>query len=149
MFELLGYLQYSVIAAFFSDKIDHAIPEAHKPQVLLRQNKEEIKNADQVVERLNLSNLSGDRSDTDTIPFKSTPHSGPDLAQHFEVSGSHMNQPSSKDAGSTRAVNIKDLTDDRGKCVYISPSVSHVQTNVPKLLTPADFMSKQTSVNLP
>ena len=96
-----------------------------------------------------MSNLSGDRSDTDTIPFKSTPHSGPDLAQDVAVSGSHVEYPSTKDTDSTRAANTKDLIDNRGKCVFISPSVPNVQTNMPKLLTPADFMSKQTNVNLP
>ena len=95
------------------------------------------------VERLNLSNLSGETSEIDTIPFLPTPHSekereqtpdAADMGLHFQHKQLHKGDNLMK----SESVIPQSLPQD----------LPSAQTNVPKLLTPADFMSKQVPSNM-
>ena len=121
---------------FFFDRNEVGLPEPPSQQVQPKQKKGDPGCAEQVVERLNLSNLSGDKSDTDTFPFKSTPHADFDVEQTYNIFPGTNNL-------------VMGTSGDREKHVAVPPNLPNKPINVPKLLTPADFMSKQVAVHVP
>ena len=105
----------------------------------------EIGQGDYGVERLNLSNLSGETSEIDTIPFQPTPHSekereqtpdAADLDLHFQQQLLHKGDNLMKRRVESVIPQI------------LPQDLPSALTNVPKLLTPADFMSKQVPSNM-
>ena len=96
------------------------------------------------MERLNLSGLSGDRSDTDTVLLKSTPHADVHIEQENRISTPHSGPLQSE---SDKMLMYTGATHEEKGDNTLS-YLPKVQPNVPKLLTPADFMSKHVGVGV-
>ena len=118
----------------------------------------EIGQGDHGIEKLNLSNLSGETSDVDTIPFQPTPHSEKqrELTPHAADLGVHFQQQMVPKVDNF--VNFQQQTSQKGDTFMkdkgenmipqiLPQNLPCAQPNVPKLLTPADFMSKQAPVS--
>ena len=126
------------------DRTESATQQQTGMPVMLDQT--ETGQGDYGIERLNLSNLSGETSDADTIPFKPTPHSRKLREQTTDTGGAgvHFQQQ--------QLHKVDNFVQDRNESVIpqiIPQNLPSAQTNVPKLLTPADFMSKQDSGSMP